>query len=148
MSILGLVKSCEEQNGPRWLRQFTFPASFSSISEARGRVERVAAGLGLSGADLFDLLFAVGEALGNAVKHGSPRGELDRVRVAVGICNGGVAVEISDEGLGFADSPLCHPDAFAPAGRGIPFMRSLTDDLRFECDERGTRVVLVKVPGR
>ena len=143
---LGVVeRETGKREEPLWVHRFDIAGVAGAIPEARRRISAAAASLGLEGTALFELLFAVGEALTNAVKHGSPRGELDRVYVAVGVCSGGVAVQISDQGQGFADTPACHPDAMASTGRGIPFMRSLSDEFRFDCAEGGTRVLLVKL---
>lgn len=111
---------------------------------ARRRVAAQAEACGLAGPALFDLLLAVGEALANAVKHGSPRFEADRVHARVGLLEGAVVVEVLDQGRGFGASRISPPAAFEAGGRGIPFMRALVDDLRFEFTERGTRVLLVK----
>jgi anti-sigma regulatory factor (Ser/Thr protein kinase) len=129
--------------GPQWLREFDFPAALNEIPSARRMVAEQAEACGLDGPALFDLLLAVGEALANAVKHGSPDRRQDRVRVRVGIFGAAVAVEVSDRGPGFAASRLGPPPAHQPAGRGIPFMRALVDGLSFDT-EHGTSVLLVK----
>jgi len=129
--------------GPQWIHEFDFPAALSQIPAVRRRVVAYAEECGLRGPALFDLLLAVGEALANAVKYGSPDRREDRVTVRVGLCEGAVAVEVSDVGPGFAASRLGVPEALESAGRGIPFMRSLVDELRFDT-EGGTRVVLMK----
>jgi anti-sigma regulatory factor (Ser/Thr protein kinase) len=127
-----------------WLHEFSFPAGLAEIPTARRRVATLAEACGLSGPELFDLLLAVGEALANAVKHGSPHREADRVSVRVGLQDGGVAVEVRDQGPGFGASRLGHPEVLESCGRGIPFMRALVDELRFDCRPGGTSVVLRK----
>ncbi len=133
-----------ESIGAEWLKEFSFPAALSEIPTARRRVADVAEACGLTGPALFDLLLAVGEALANAVKHGSPRREADRVGVRVGRDEDGVVVEIHDQGCGFGVSRLCPPEVLESGGRGIPFMRALVDELRFDCGTRGTSVLLLK----
>lgn len=130
--------------GPQWLHDFSFAAVLSEIPPARRLVAEFAEDCGLQGPPLFDLLLAVGEALANAVKHGSPRRNADWVRVRVGAWDHAVAVEIKDNGQGFGASRLCAPDVLESGGRGIPFMRALVDDLQFECSSTGTTVVLLK----
>jgi anti-sigma regulatory factor (Ser/Thr protein kinase) len=127
-----------------WLHEFDFPAALSEIPTARRHVAEQAEACGLSGPALFDLLLAVGEALANAVKHGSPRRQADRVHVRVGVQDGGVIVEVRDQGNGFDASPICPPEVYEAGGRGIPFMRALLDDLRFDCHPTGTSVLLFK----
>lgn len=129
---------------PRWLYEMEFAAVLAEIPATRRRVAAEAEALGLSGPALFDLLLAVGEALANAVKHGSPRFQADRVHVRVGLQDGAVVVEVADQGRGFGASRITPPAALEAGGRGIPFMRALVDDLRFELTPHGTRVLLVK----
>lgn len=129
---------------PHWLQAFALPGVHSSVPLARQRVAEAARHNGLGGGELFDLMVAVGEALTNAVRHGSPYREFDEVTVRVGILGHAVIVEITDRGAGFGASRLCPPDALEVSGRGIPSMRALVDDLRFECHDGGTTVVLVK----
>jgi serine/threonine-protein kinase RsbW len=133
-----------EPSGATWLHESSFPAELREIPSARRRVAAQAEACGLSGPALFDLLLAVGEALANAVKHGSPHHEADRVHVRVGLQDGGVCVEVHDQGAGFGASRLEPPEAFEAGGRGIPFMRALVDGLRFEFDAEGTSVLLFK----
>jgi len=130
-----------------WLHEFDFPAALSEIPTARRHVAEQAERCGLSGPALFDLLLAVGEALANAVKHGSPRRQADRVHVRVGVQDGGVIVEVRDQGSGFGASRICPPEVYDAGGRGIPFMRALLDDLRFDCRPTGTSVLLFKTIG-
>lgn len=88
---------------------------------------------------------AVGEACTNALKHGSPRGELDEVRAKCMCCEQTVIVEISDNGHGF-DPDLVVPPApedFRENGRGLMVMRGLMDAVEFSFG-RGTTVRLVK----
>ena len=130
---------------PRWLEAFSFTAVGGEVPAARRRVETELVQLGLTGRARFDLMAAVGEALNNAVGHGSPYEEFDDVIVRIGVIAGGVMVEITDKGKGLSSARICPPDALADSGRGIPSMRALVDDLRIECDGAGTTVFLVKL---
>ena len=129
---------------PRWEHEFTFPATARQLRAARRRVAAFAEVAGLDGADLFELSVAVAEALANAVVHGSPRGADDDVRVRFFCYEDEVAVEIVDAGDGMDASPLCAPTASATSGRGIHFMKALTDAVQYTCGPPGTRVLLVK----
>ena len=89
-------------------------------------------------------MFAVSEALANAVKHGSPRGEQNQITVLFSRLPKSVSVEIRDQGEGYSElPPVCVPDAPPGAeGARITFMRKLTDEAEFECGPDGTCVRL------
>lgn len=129
---------------PRWEHEFTFPATPRQLRVARRRVTAYAEVAGLSGSDLFELGVAVAEALANAVVHGSPQGADDDVTVRFFCYEDEVAVEISDHGDGMDFMPICAPATSATAGRGIHFMRALTDAVHYTCGPLGTHVLLVK----
>jgi len=129
---------------PRWQHVFSFPAADHEIPNARRRVVGFAEICGMRGASLFELHVAVGEALANALLHGSPHGADDDITVRFFCYSDEVAVEVGDHGEGMAAAPICAPDPSQPAGRGIHFMRTLADDMLFACGPSGTRVLLVK----
>jgi len=132
------------EDRPRWEHEFTFPATARQLRAARRRVAAFAEVAGLSGSDLFELSIAVAEALANAVVHGSPNGADDDVRVRFFCYEDEVAVEVSDSGDGIEASPLCAPATSETSGRGIHFMRALTDAVQYTCGPLGTHVLLVK----
>ena len=129
---------------PRWQHQFSFPAVDHELPNARRRIVAFAEICGMDGAELFELQVAVGEALANALSHGSPRGADDDITVCFFCYPDEVAVEVGDHGEGMDAAPICAPGPTQPAGRGIHFMRTLTDDMLFTCGPSGTRVLLVK----
>lgn len=133
-----------EGDRPRWEHEFMFPATARQLRAARRRVAAFAEVAGLDGLDLFELNVAVAEALANAVLHGSPNGADDDVHVRFFCYEDEVAVEVIDGGDGMEASPICAPPAAATSGRGIHFMRALTDAVHYTCGPLGTRVLLVK----
>jgi anti-sigma regulatory factor (Ser/Thr protein kinase) len=129
---------------PRWEHEFTFPATARQLRIARRRVAAFAEVAGLDETGVFELNIAVAEALANAVVHGSPQGSDDDVRVRFFCYEDEVAVEVVDGGNGMEASPICAPPAAATSGRGIHFMRALTDAVQYTCGPLGTHVLLVK----
>jgi anti-sigma regulatory factor (Ser/Thr protein kinase) len=129
---------------PLWEHEFTFPATARRLRAARRQVAAYAEVAGLSGPALFELSVAVAEALANAVVHGSPHGADDDVRVRFFCYEDEVAVEVVDGGDGIAASPICAPATSETNGRGIHFMRALTDEVQYTCGPLGTHVLLVK----
>jgi anti-anti-sigma factor len=130
---------------PLWAESFEFPADASQMSAARARVAEIVAPLGLTDSAIFDIKVAVGEALANAVRHGSPRGTNDAVCVEVRAYPERVDVVVSDSGCGYDGAPSPQRDTFAPNGRGVLFMRALMDAVEFHPSVRGgTDVLLAK----
>jgi len=99
----------------------------------------------LSPEDLCEVELAAGEACTNAVKHGSPRGGLDEVRVTCIVSEHAVVVEVSDNGAGFDPESVLppEPDGLHDGGMGLFLMRALVDSVEFEF-EAGTTVRLIK----
>jgi len=142
--VLEGVEQVALPDHPRWQHQFTFPAVDHELPNARRRIVAFAEICGMEGVELFELHVAVGEALANALTHGSPRGADDDITVRFFCYPDEVAVEIGDQGEGMDAAPLCAPSPTQTGGRGIHFMRTLADDMLFACGPTGTRVLLVK----
>ncbi|HEX9094327.1 MAG TPA: anti-sigma factor antagonist [Coriobacteriia bacterium] len=130
---------------PNWEHRLLAPADASAVSELRGRICGLIEPLGLTDSALFDLRVAVGEALANAVRHGSPGGPRDEVESTVSAYDDRVVVSIRDHGVGFDGAGDGGTDVFASGGRGVTFMRALTDRVEFSrCEDGGTLVRLTK----
>jgi anti-anti-sigma factor len=130
---------------PLWEESFSFPAEVSQMAAIRHQLTEIVAPLGLTEAAVFDTKVAVGEALANAIRHGSPRGAEDRVLVDVRGFSDRFEVIVSDSGCGFDGTIAPRRDVYAPSGRGVLFMRALMDAVEFtECAAGGTSVRLAK----
>jgi anti-anti-sigma factor len=130
---------------PLWERHMVVSARVEEMSRVRSDVCDLVAPLGLGEHEVFDLKVAVGEALANAVRHGSPGGEADRVDVTVGAYGDRVTISVKDTGSGFDGALSVGEDVYASGGRGIMFMRALMDRVEFEeSDDGGTVVTLTK----
>jgi anti-sigma regulatory factor (Ser/Thr protein kinase) len=138
------VEAVSLPDQPRWQHQFSFPAVDHELPNARRRIVAFAEICGMDGVELFEFHVAVGEALANALVHGSPRGADDDITVRFFCYPDEVAVEVGDQGEGMDAAPLCAPSPTQLGGRGIHFMRTLADDMLFACGPTGTRVLLVK----
>jgi stage II sporulation protein AB (anti-sigma F factor) len=95
----------------------------------------------LAAADLENLVFALGEAIANAIQH-ARTAEAIEVRIrADGDC---VIVTVTDRGQGFASpprGPIPLPHAFAEVGRGFAIMQRCTDFLEVQSDPGAGTVV-------
>lgn len=143
-ALAGLMLA-EPTQPPMWTRGLEIPALSSSLAAMRAAVADMLDPLGLSEETLFDIRVAVGEALSNAIRHGSPLGDDDVVGVSVSAYPDRVVLVISDRGCGFDGIAACSGDPYAASGRGIMFMRALMDSVSFACQPNGgTEVTLVK----
>lgn len=143
-ALAGLMLAAPIES-PLWSRSIDLPAYSTSLAAMRAEVCAVLEPLGIAEATQFDIRVAVGEALSNAVRHGSPRGEGDNVGVTVTAYPDRVVLVVLDRGEGFDGESASDGDPYASSGRGVMFMRALMDHVVFERQPGGgTAVTLVK----
>jgi serine/threonine-protein kinase RsbW len=89
-----------------------------------------------------DILLAVSEACGNAVRHGGPA---NRYQVEAAIGYGRCDVRVIDRGHGLVRLPDRYPSSDIENGRGILIMQAVVDEISFDiAPGRGTTVHLRK----
>lgn len=143
-ALLGLELAPEPAE-PLWSEELCVPATVEALAHTRTRVVELLEPLRVPEAVAYDIKVAVGEALANAVRHGSPHGPEDHVCVDVVAYPDRVVVQVKDSGGGFDGDSSCADDVYASGGRGVMFMRALMDRVEFtRCDGEGTRVTLTK----
>ncbi|PKQ37195.1 MAG: hypothetical protein CVT59_09050 [Actinobacteria bacterium HGW-Actinobacteria-1] len=144
-SALSGLESIDDNTPPLWIERMVLPATADTLASARGMVCDVLEPLDIADAGLFDIRVAVGEALANAIRHGSPGGDADQVSIEVSAYADRVMIRVSDSGNGFDGCSVPNEDLYASSGRGVMFMRALMDHVEFEsCTDGGTVVTLVK----
>jgi len=125
---------------------YRLPGEAASVPLIRNYVGAVARERSFSEAGVRDILIAVSEAATNALKHGSPQGDQDEIAVRCHLEADRLVIEVMDQGEGF--DPLSVPvpvaEQMREGGMGIFFMRTLMDEVSFDCGSRGTTVRLVK----
>jgi anti-sigma regulatory factor (Ser/Thr protein kinase) len=112
------------------------------VKQARRALTAFAARCGFQNGSLADVESAVGEALANAVEHGSCDYGFD---VCATFDDESLIIEVKDHGPGFdCDKALARgaPAAGSTGGFGIFLMRQLMDEIAYS--DRGSRVQLVK----
>lgn len=130
---------------PLWTREMEFPAHPDSLARARAEVCDLLDPLGIPEAVFFDIRVAVGEALANAIRHGSPHGAHDAVSVSVSAHEDRIVLVVADRGAGFDGETASDGDPYASSGRGVMFMRALMDQVDFTpLPGGGTAVTLVR----
>lgn len=119
------------------------PNEVSSVRESTLRFARHA---GIAGSDLVDIQIAIGEALSNAVKHGSPAFGKSRISVGCEIVDGVFIVTVSDHGDPFDDQCIPDPnfDDLPECGLGLYLMKQLMDCVEFTRNDIGNSVKMVK----
>ena len=95
------------------------------------------------------ILMALREGLANAIKHGNAQNMAKRVHVDMRVAGDTLEIRIRDEGEGFdpeaVGDPLAPENRLKTSGRGIFYMRTFMDDVRFQrADGGGMEIVLTK----
>ncbi|MHB9002972.1 MAG: anti-sigma factor antagonist [Coriobacteriia bacterium] len=146
-SVEAALAAIEPEHGgavEEWVEEIVMPADAGHLAATRDRVSAIIEPLGFSSAALFDVKVALGEALANAVRHGSA-GADGHISIRVHAFGDKVMLEIEDAGTGFDGDHVCSDDLYASSGRGIMFMRALMDRVEFASSHSGgTLVTLVK----
>jgi anti-sigma regulatory factor (Ser/Thr protein kinase) len=122
-------------------RHFRVPANPAQLQRVRGYVEEAAAQFGLGGIDRFQVVFAVNEAVTNAIRYGSPERDAT-VGVQIDVDGDTLICSVRDSGA-FAPSPS-ETDEFAERGRGLTLMALFMDEVEIATEPDGTTVRLHK----
>ena len=108
----------------------------------RAWVANGAAGLGCDRKARYEFVFAINEAVTNAIRHGSPA-EDGTIGVRLEVDRGSVVCSVHD--CGPFVPPSRRPDAAtAEGGRGFAFMEAMTDELEVVVNPDATIVRLRK----
>lgn len=125
--------------------ELKLPSRIDSIDGAASAVTDAARRLGFPDDALYGIELAVREAVTNAVLHGN-RGD-ESVPVEVGVREAGaeMIITVRDRGRGFDPAGVADPTSeenlLKANGRGILFMRTFMDDVRWERHPEGGTVV-------
>jgi serine/threonine-protein kinase RsbW len=101
---------------------------------------------GATNDEICDIQIAVGEALTNAYRHGSPVKGVSKIKMRCMTCACAVVVEIEDEGSPFDPDSVAEPDPalLRDHGMGIYLMRQAMDVVDFASGCPGNRVRMIK----
>jgi len=128
------------------IREYVATSDPYVVSLLRDKAVTFAIEAGATGEVLCDIQIAVGEALTNAFKHGSPRKGIDKIALRCFRCPEAVAFEVEDEGKEFDSDSIPEPDPnnMHDHGMGIYLMRQAMDEVQFQHNCPGNRVRLLK----
>ncbi len=125
--------------------ELTFPSRIDSIAEAAAAAAEVARRAGFTEDALFGIDMAVRESVTNAVLHGNREDESKPVEVGFHNSAAGLRITVRDRGQGFDPAGVADPtdpqNILKASGRGILFMRTFMDDVRWERHPQGGMVV-------
>lgn len=122
---------------------------FENIEMAQHLCGKLLEGRQISDETKHWILMALREGLANAIKHGNAQNMAKRVHVDMQVAGDTLEIRIRDEGEGFdpesVGDPLAPENRLKTSGRGIFYMRTFMDDVRFQrADGGGMEIVLMK----
>jgi serine/threonine-protein kinase RsbW len=94
------------------------------------------------------ILMALREALANAIKHGNQQDLSKHVQLEMDLVGDTLEISIRDEGKGFdpgaVGDPLAPENRLKTSGRGIFYMRTFMDEVRFQRHASGGMEIILK----
>lgn len=114
------------------------------LAEGRAFVAGVARRCRFNETEIFDIKLAVGEALANAIEHGSPRGAQDTITIDCYCNHKDLKITVKDQGTYMGILPNIQNMELDYRGRGILLMLALMDKVSIDELENGTAVSLTK----
>ena len=122
---------------------------FENIEMAQHLCGKLLEGWDLSEETTHWILMALREALANAIKHGNAQDPGKRVHLEMEVAGSTLRIRIQDEGAGFDPArvvdPLAPENRLKTSGRGIFYMKTFMDEVRFrQMDGGGMEIVLTK----
>ncbi len=136
--------------GARVAKDFevAIPSSLEEIASVERLAEKAADKMGFSEEEKDSIAIAVTEAVNNAILHGNKQDKQKQVRIKFLFEKERLTVKVKDQGEGFdpnkISDPLAPENLLKESGRGIFILSSLMDEVKFNFDQNGTEIILVK----
>src|SRR5687767_16029815 len=129
--------------------EITISSRFENIELVQVIAEHLCENAGLDEDGSHWIGMAVREAVANAIKHGNKLDVGKRVNATFDLRGTALEITISDEGQGFdptqVSDPLNPQNLMKTSGRGIFYMKTFMDDVRYNFDSSGgTSLVMTK----
>ncbi len=126
-----------------------FESSLDSVDTAESQTIAIAGDIGFSEEDVYQLGYAVREAVVNAVVHGNRYSANKTVHFQIDRSETAIRILIEDSGTGFAPEsqgdPLEEENLLNQSGRGIMIIKAFVDQLSIQKrPEGGTRIEMLK----
>ncbi len=113
------------------------------LAGVRSHVGEIAEACGFAKQAVYDIKVAVGEAVANAVEHGSPKGEMNNVVIDFKCDKNDLKIKVVDEGI-FKRTVPGPSDMADYRAHGILIMLALMDKVTINESDHGTTVLLAK----
>jgi len=112
--------------------------------------DRISQSIGFEGDSQYWIGLSVREAVTNAIQHGNGNDRKKRVHLRFKVDVDRLLIAVKDQGEGIDESeipdPLDPQNLLKPGGRGIFFIRSFMDNVRFSnCPEGGYELIMEKM---
>ncbi|MDO5044614.1 MAG: ATP-binding protein [Coriobacteriia bacterium] len=139
--------SAQPAKAPLYLKTIKVPQDPSKMAQVRNQVRDILDQFGLEESRVFDLVLALGEALGNAFDHGCALCGQTKIFVTLSAYDDRYVIEVSDNGKGLEITDGFLPEPSETRGRGIRMMYVLVDSVEISKKPHGegTVVKLVKL---
>jgi anti-sigma regulatory factor (Ser/Thr protein kinase) len=118
------------------------PARRSELGAVRQYARKVAAAFGLDADGCYEFVYAVNEAVTNAIRHGASDEE---GMIHLGIFADADRLTFAVRDRGTFVTPVPVSDERSEHGRGLALMASLVDDVQLHIEPDGTTVRLSKI---
>ena len=140
------LQSASNETGPI---RMSLSSRFENIEMAQHLCGKLLEGWDLNEETTHWILMALREALANAIKHGNRQDTSKRIHLEMDVVGQNLQISIRDEGEGFdpsaVDDPLAPENRLKTSGRGIFYMKTFMDDVRFRrLEGGGMEIVLTK----
>jgi len=125
------------------MREIVLRGEPASTNEARSFVATFLDRCAVSEDDAFEILLALTEAVGNAIRHATTQPD-GRIAIRCQLKHATVVLQVQDDGCGFvySDDMAELPDPTSSCGRGFFLMHELMDHVEIDSSSSGTTVLL------
>lgn len=120
------------------------PGSSKHLAEVRRFIDKNSRKCGFDENAVYDIKVATGEACSNAIEHGSPSGNLNKIEIIFKCEKSAATIIVKDEGKFKRRVIDYDANGIHHRGRGIDFILALMDEVRIKADPNGTVVEMKK----
>lgn len=131
----------EQRSTPIRTDELRLAAHASKLELGRAYARQLAAGVGFDEPSCDEFVFAVNEAMTNAIRHGAPD-EYGQISISAVVDGERLTLRVRDYGTFVGCAP--NTSALAESGRGFALMTRLTDAVQVSVGKGATTVHLSK----